>query len=234
MLEPTATPTEPPLPPTNTPTPSPTPTPNIVSFTVSAAEAGGEVIPVSSSDDIPTYQVEAGTAVKLGWRIENPVLEVRLTDSTNDYGVRSPEDEFQVTVTQSTVFQLVVTGTSGRRIRINVLPVTPPPPAFNVSGVDGVALDDPVKITWDYAGESQGSILGFRVYRASVDNFNFSRVADRFELDNTAKEWTDTSSPNCNRVYYVVAVYEDITRSGDDRIQETDSSNASWYTRVCP
>jgi hypothetical protein len=237
VLEPTPTPvpTETPVPPpTATATPTSTPTPNIVSFTVSAVNTGGEVIPISSPDDTPTYQVEAGTVIKLAWRIENPVTEVRLTDSTNDYGMRSAEDEFQVTVTQSTVFNLVVTGTSTRRIRIDVLPVEAPPPAFNVTGIDGVADDDPVTVTWDYPGESQGKILGFRVYRASIDNFNFSRVADRFELDNTAKQWTDASTPNCDRVYYVVAVYEDITLSGDDRIQETDSSDASWYTRVCP
>jgi hypothetical protein len=236
VLEPTPTPTLPPPPtplPTNTPTPTFTPTPNIVSFTVNAVEEGDVVIPVSSQDDIPTYEVAAGTLIRLAWRIENPVVEVRLTDSRNDYGARSAEDEFQVTITASTVFQLAVTGTPGRRIRINVQPVQPPPPPTNVNGINGENNDAPATVTWDYPGEAQSRILGFRVYRAQADDFNFSLVADRFELDNTMNEWTDPSLPSCDHVYYVVAVYEDITRTGDDRIQETDTSPTSWHTRPC-
>src|SRR5690606_25896342 len=158
-----------------TPTPTFTPTPNIVSFSVNAVEEGDSVVPVSSGDGIPTYQVLAGTLIRLAWRIENPVIEVRLTDSRNDYGARSPEDEFQVTITQSTVFQLVVSGTEGRRIRINVQAIPPPPPAFNVNGINGENNDMPATVTWDYPGEAQARILGFRIYRANVDNFNFSR-----------------------------------------------------------
>jgi hypothetical protein len=236
VLEPTPTPTVPPPPtplPTSTPTPTPTATPNIVSFTVNAVEDGKVVAPVSSDDNIPTYQVDAGTLIRLAWRIENPVTEVRLTDSSNDYGARSAEDEFQLTITQSTVFQLTVTGSVSKRIRINVLAVPPPPAPFNVNGVNGENNDSPATVTWDYAGESQGKILGFRVYRANVDDFNFSLVADRFELDNTMKQWTDPSLPSCDRVYYVVAVYQDITRTGDDQIQETAISPTSWYTRPC-
>lgn len=236
VLEPTPTPTVPPPPtplPTSTPTPTPTATPNIVSFTVNAVEAGDVVAPVSSDDNIPTYQVTAGTLIRLAWRIENPVTEVRLTDSSNDYGARSPEDEFQLTITSSTVFQLTVTGSVSRRIRINVLAVPAPPAPFNVNGINGENNDAPATVTWDYPGESQARLLGFRVYRANVDNFNFSLVADRFELDNTVKQWTDPSLPSCDRVYYVVGVYEDITRTGDDRIQETAISPTSWYTRPC-
>ncbi len=240
VLEPTLTPTltpvptEPPPPPSSTPTPTFTPTPNIVSFTVNAVNPADQVVPVPSEDNVPTYQVEAGTQIRLAWRIENPVVEVRLTDSTNDYGSRSPEDEFQVMVTQGTVFQLTATGAPGRRIRINVTAIEPPPPPFNVNGVDSLSNTQPVTVTWDYPGESQGRILGFRVYRAAVDNFNFSRVADRFELGNTSKFWVDASTPSCDRVYYVVGVWEDITLTGDDRIRETEVSPSSWYTRPCP
>jgi hypothetical protein len=111
--------------------------------------------------------------------------------------------------------------------------IPPPPPPFNVNGINGADNDSPATVTWDYPGESQARILGFRVYRANIDNFNFSLVADRFELDNTIKEWVDPTLPSCNRVYYVVGVYEDITRTGDDRIQETAISPTSWYTRPC-
>jgi hypothetical protein len=182
---------------------------------------------------VPTYQVEAGTLIRLAWRIENPVVEVRLTDSFNDYGARSPEDEFQVTVTQGTVFQLSATGAPGRRIRINVTAIEPPPPPFNVNGINSETDDQPATVTWDYPGESQGRILGFRVYRATIGDFNFSRVADRFELVNTEKSWPDPSTPSCDHVYYVVAVYEDITLSGDDRFRETAASDTSWNTRPC-
>jgi hypothetical protein len=236
VLLPTPTPTPPPTlppPPTSTPTPTPTATPNIVSFTVSAVEDGDIVAPVSSDDNIPTYQVDAGTLIALAWKIENAVNEVRLTDSSNDYGARSPEDQFQLTVTSSTVFQLTVTGSVSRRIRINVQAIPPPPPPFNVNGIDGENNDAPATVTWDYPGESQGRLLGFRVYRASVDNFNFSLVADRFELDNTMKQWVDPTTPSCGRVYYVVGVWQDITRTGDDQIQETAISPTSWYTRPC-
>jgi hypothetical protein len=245
VLEPTPTATVPPTdtplppPPTDTPTPTPTPTPNVVSFSVTGAENPGDVAPVPSQDDVPTYQVLAGTQVRLTWRVENPLTEVRLTDSQNDYGQRSPEDEFQLQVNQSTIFRLVVRGggetpqTYERRIRVNVLPIPAPPPPFSVSGVDGPTEDDPATVTWAYPGESQSNILGFRVYRASIDNFNFARVADRFELDNTKTSWVDPVTPSCNWAYYVVAVYEDITRTGDDRIQETEASPTSWYTKPC-
>jgi hypothetical protein len=196
-------------------------------------EDGDVVSPIASGDDVPTYEVQAGTPIRLAWRIENPVVEVRLTDSQNDYGARSPEDEFQVTVTQSTVFQLSVTGTPGRRIRINVQAIEPPPPPQNVSGENGATDDEPATVTWTYPGESQSQILGFRVYRASIDNFAFSIAADRFELSNTADRWTDPTLPSCDRVYYVVAIYEDITRTGDDRFRETAASPTSWYTREC-
>jgi hypothetical protein len=189
---------------------------------------------------VPTYQVDAGTPIRLAWRVENPITEVRLTDSQNEYGVRSPEDEFQAVVTQSTIFRLQVRGAGDspqlieRRIRVNVLPIEPPPPPFNVNGEEGETLEDPSIVQWSYPGENQNDILGFRVYRADVDDFNFSRVANEFELINTAVSWEDPITPSCDRVYYVVAVYEDISRSGDDRIQETVSSPSSWYTRACP
>jgi hypothetical protein len=102
-----------------------------------------------------------------------------------------------------------------------------------VNGINGENDESSATVTWDYDGGSQSRILGFRVYRSNVDEFNFSLVADRFELDNTMQEWVDPSLPSCDRVYYVVAVYEDITRSGDDRIRETATSPTSWYTRPC-
>jgi hypothetical protein len=188
---------------------------------------------VPSSDNIPTYQVNAGTLIALAWKIENPVTEVRLTDSSNDYGVRSPEDTFQLTVKTSTVFQLTVTGSVSKRIRINVQAVPPPPPPFNVNGIDGADKNSPATVTWDYPGDSQSRLLGFRVYRANVDNFNFTLVADRTELNNTIKQWQDPTTPSCGHVYYVVGVWQDITRNGDDQIQETAISPTSWYTKPC-
>src|SRR5690606_6040856 len=148
-----------------------------------------------------------------------------------DYGTRSPEDEFQVVVTRSTIFQLAVTGAPGRRIRINVNPIQPPARPFNVSGIDGETLDDPATVTWDYPGEDQARIMGFKIYRANIDNFNFAPVADAFALDSTARSWSDTATPSCDHVYYVVAVYVDITRTGDDRIQETAASESTACTR---
>lgn len=99
---------------------TPTPTPKIVFFTVNTVSEGDTIKAVPSEDDIPTYEVQALMPIRLAWRVENPVVEVRLTDSQNDYGVFSPEDEFQVTITQSAVFQLSVTGGLPKRLRINV------------------------------------------------------------------------------------------------------------------
>src|SRR5690606_19763798 len=105
------TPEPPPPPPPPTDTPTPTPEPSIISFSVSDPNNAGAVIPVASQDNVPSYEVRAGTNVRFTWTIQNPISEVRLRDSVNDYGPRSPQDEFQTLVTQSTIFRLVVTGT---------------------------------------------------------------------------------------------------------------------------
>jgi hypothetical protein len=242
VLEPTATPvpTETPVPPPPpTPTPTATPAPNIAVFSVNAVNAASDVVPVASQDNVPTYDVRAGATVRFAWRVENLASDIKLVDSVNDYGSRSPEDEFQLQVTQSSLFRLVVLGTGTpagrfeRTIRLNVLPITPPPSPFNVTGTDGADELTASIVRWTYPGESQSKILGFRVYRANVDTFDFVRVANYFELDSTKDSWIDPATPSCDRVYYVVAVYEDITRSGDDRIQESLPSIESWYTKLC-
>jgi hypothetical protein len=102
-----------------------------------------------------------------------------------------------------------------------------------VTGTDGADALTASIVRWTYPGESQSRILGFRVYRANVDTFDFVRVANYFELDSTKDSWIDPATPSCDRVYYIVAVYEDITRSGDDRIQESLPSVESWYTKLC-
>ena len=54
----------------------------------------------------------------------------------------------------------------------------------------------------------------------------------------TSRSWTDADLPTkangdpvtCGLAYYVVALYLDF----EDKLQETDSSDTSWYDKPCP
>jgi hypothetical protein len=242
VLEPTPTPEPPPTdtplpPPTDTPTP--TPAPQVVFFSISDPTNTGAVIPIGSENDVPVYEVRAGAIVRIAWNVINPVSQVRLRDLTTDYGTRFPQDEFQTQIFRGTDFRLDIIGAESttpdetRVIRIVVPPIQPPPPPQFVSGIDGIDEDSPSTVTWEYPGQHQSRILGFRIYRASIESFNFSIVANYFTLTPEMTEWIDPTIPSCDRVYYVVAVFEDITQLGDEQIRETAPSAESWYTKPC-
>ena len=124
-------------------------------------------------------------------------------------------------------------GTVSRTIRIVLnAPITPDAPS-NVSFVGGNSAEDPVIISWAYNPLQVDRIDGFRVYRAQAGTNDFVRIAGEADLDRDARTHTDEEPPLCSRVYYVVAVYQDLTRPGTDKTVETDASSTSFLTPPC-
>jgi hypothetical protein len=66
-------------------------------------------------------------------------------------------------------------------------------------------------------------------FRVVADE-NLVDEANNKLLGPTARRWTDEEvTEPCGLAYYVVAVYQDF----DGELQETDSSDTSWYDRNC-
>ncbi len=235
---PTLTPTSPPPPPppTATPTLTPTPAPNVVSFAISAVNNPGDVVLIPSPDE-PTYQVNAGTSIKFSWNVVNAQGSLKIIDNLNNvYTLNAAQGELALLATQTAEYTLVAapdTDQYNKRVRLVVIPLPVPPSPQNVSGVDGADETQPSTVTWDYPQDSQSSILGFRIYRAAIDTFNFTMVVDYTALDPAQRAWVDPITKSCNYAYYVVAVYRDITRPTNDQILETPPSPSSWYTKPC-
>jgi hypothetical protein len=224
VLEPTPTP-EPPPPPTPTPLP-----PSIVFF---RAESGED--PAQPDEVIPTspgqYTVQEGSRVRFSWFTQN-VSKVTFQGDAQPF-----EGNQILSVRQSGTYELVAFGeadpsdTVSAFIQLTVRPAPPPPPPFAVSGIDSPTNDPPIMIRWRYSSQFVDKIIGFRIYRADISDNIFSRVVDEGDLAPTDEEWIDdTVSPACGKIYYVVAVYEDL----DGNLQETDSSTTTWIAKPCP
>ena len=241
---PTATPVPTPTPvPTATPVPTPTPTPlppvPIIEYfrAVSASANPGDVTQDLSENisDTLVYNVVAGTPVKFSWLVRNTL--VLLFDSANVAAVNGSEDsQVALGVKQAKTYELRAANAIGvmalKFVKIVIQPKAPPPNPFNVNGVDSAA--PPLLITWEYNTAEADLIVGFRVYRASASDPNFSRVADYDVLNNAARQFTDPldnpPSATCGLAYYVVAVALD----ADGNLVESQPSSNSWNSGPCP
>ncbi len=231
VLEPTATGTPPPPPPTGTPTP---PAPQIVYFLAESGESPpvpSDVVPISSTQGVAaTYLVRKDALVKFRWFI-------RYASTVTFMSVDAPPEgeNFQtVQVKRSGLYRLSAQNPTGRVDRVIELVVNLPviPPPYDVSGSGGVGGVPPLIITWRYNLQYQSQIIGFRVYRANLSqaDYVFELVADESQLDQAARDWSDTELPACGKAYYVVAVYLDPDTGNPI---QTSPSPESWYSPAC-
>lgn len=251
---PTATITPEPPPPSATPTLPPTatavPNPRVVSFGIESVPPATKSI----ENGIDVYRVNGGAEMIIKWDVADATL-VKLTQRSstgnNVIDNRLPADQVTILAASDSSFELQAynnptgtslekpeppnsVGTTARTIRMVINPPIQFDPPTNVNFTGGTADDDPLKITWSYNPEQTDGILGFRVYRAPSGSNDFVRIADESVLNNRARQYIDTEAPFCNRTYFVVAVYLDLTLPGTDKTVETDAGTTSFLTEPCP
>ncbi|MBI5879550.1 MAG: FHA domain-containing protein [Chloroflexi bacterium] len=222
LIEPTPTPT---------PLPPPPPLPSITFFRLeSASGSTTEVIPLPSSvTNTVKYSVIAGTNVKFSWDVQNSAKVTFV-----GIGDQPPNGNLLLNIRQQrSPYQLQAFNAANQSVSvfidITVLPQPAPAAPINVTGTNGPNGGPPLTVQWSYAGSA--TILGFRLYRATVPSTAYSRIVDENSLKPTIFQFADPVLPACGRSYYVVAVYQDIL-TGD--IKETARSVTTWYSRVCP
>ncbi|MBI3959309.1 MAG: hypothetical protein HY328_10915, partial [Chloroflexi bacterium] len=237
-LEPTPTatpiPTATPMP-TATPVPTAVPAPKIVFF---GAQSGATPANLDEVKQTGTnqYEVTVGALLKISWSVNTAtalILDGKGTQTLN-FGTRPFEGEL-ILQYDGTITEFVLTATNdpagnpstatsgSANIKITAKEIIPSNP-FNLLGVvDGTGAN---ALTWSYAAQDQQRISGFRLYRANVSDMNFAAVAETGPL---VTNFTDTTLPNCGRVYFVVATYRDIRNN----VLETGPSPTSWFSPNC-
>ncbi|MBP7689546.1 MAG: FHA domain-containing protein [Thermoflexales bacterium] len=229
--------------PTPTPTPPPTATPlppaPVIDYfqAVSASGTASDVIQDLSTNIANTlvYTVVAGTPVEFRWLVRNSTAV--LFDGASVAAINdSPSSQIVPGVKQPKTYELralnAIGTTTLKFVKIVIQQKAPPPRPFNVNGTDSAA--PPLLLTWQYNAADVDKIVGFRVYRATVPNTTFDRVADYDTLDNAARQFADPldnpPSPTCGLAYYVVAISLD----ADGNPVESQPSSNSWYSSPCP
>ncbi|MEM7530892.1 MAG: FHA domain-containing protein [Chloroflexota bacterium] len=197
----------------------------------STTQAADTVLAIQSTDNVATYQVVAGSQVRLTWTVAN--AESVTLDGYGDFGT---QDELVLTINTGGLFTLsaVQLGTiyDTATLRLEVPALDPPDAPTLIAGIYTDAATPPT-VRWEYAQEEQ--IIGFRVYRAPTTTFDFEVVAnENTGLANTTRSFTDPLTPSCGLVYYVTAVYLDITEAiEENQIKESQPSQESWFTSPC-
>ncbi|MBN2145897.1 MAG: hypothetical protein JW726_00860 [Anaerolineales bacterium] len=216
-------------PPTLTPTPSTTPTapapPVIESFTAQPVDVTIDQVDLVSSSP-PTYEVGAGSDVRLSWNITNALTatlsgigEVPLVGSVDIENVLTDQSFILTTSNQAATRQ--------SSINLDVVPIKPPPAPYNITGSFVTNPNPPhtATINWEY--NRPELIIGFRIYRGQGSGYVV--VADENDLNADARSWEDDDALTCS-TYYVVAVY--IDPLSPDPLESAPSTN-DWDT-PCP
>ncbi len=239
-IEPTPTPTPTPIPtapPPPTATPTPYPPPVIVYY---KAEGNNpledQVVFVETLDEggfpVYVYRVEGGSRMKLAWEVRNAESVV-----LQDFGPQALiEDGFLLpgSIIESGDYVLIAQNNGGANttkatIRVDITSPEPPPPPYNVAGVEDAAGGTNT-ITWSYRFADRSKIVGFRIYRADFPPGSaFEPVQTLY--DTNANNWVDSLAETCGKAYYVVALYVDYVT---DEEVETQASTTSWYSQPCP
>ena len=118
-------------------------------------------------------------------------------------------------------------------IVITVKPRPAPPPPTNVHGTTGVGSNT---VFWSYPDISL--IIGYRLYRANSGTSNYSRVAgaDENTLKPNVQQYSDNFSPPalaCNKTYYVVGVYTDISEPDPSKATKQTSPSITIWASTC-
>ena len=239
-IEPTPTPTPTPIP-TATPAPTATPTPYPPPVIVYYKAEGNnpledQVVFVETLDEggfpVYVYRVEGGSRMKLAWEVRNAESVVLL-----GFGPQALiEDGFLLpgSIIESGDYVLIAVNnggvnTSKATIRVDITSPEPPPPPYNVAGVEDAAGGTNA-ITWSYRFADRSKIVGFRIYRADFPPGSaFEPVQTLYDIN--ANNWVDSLAQTCGKAYYVVALYVDYVT---DEEVETQASTTSWYSQPCP
>ena len=233
VLEPTPTPIPP-------PTPTPLPPPPVIEFFKAESDTGNpNDVTINAGAGTSTtlvYTVVAGSNVKFSWLVQNTT--VLLFDGQPMAAVNGSIDSIVQNVKTPKTYELRAANAGpkpvSRFVQMTVRPKDPPPPPYNVSGI--FSDTPPTLISWEYssADADRYRVIGFRIYRANVPEYQFLRVGEL--LGPNATQWPDplTNPPGttgCNKAYYVVALTYDI--DGVTLIESAPSTN-SWYSPPCP
>ncbi len=256
---PTATPEPPPtatpIPPTPTPTATAVPDPLIVTFTA-LGTTDDPVRREPGENGVDNYFVTAGIDVRIAWDVTGATV-ADLKESSPfgnaSFLERLPKDEIIVTASADNVRYTLEAYNNPNNIsprlpdentrlygfvtRSLIIRLEEPEefaPPTNITFSGGNAADDPVLISWDYNAEQADKILGFRIYKAAAGSTSFARIADESVLNNTIRTYQDAEPPLCGRIYYIVAVYENLLLPGADKTVETDAGDTSFLTPPCP
>jgi hypothetical protein len=177
--------------------------------------------------------VVAGTDIVASWQILN-ADQVNLSINETPWGPVLAEGQISRSIGNTDeTFTLVASNADNRdapttfeTVLIEADEDRPDPPT-RVRGSRSGSDPTKVEIEWDFDLNDQTKIEYFRIYRAE-DQGRFVVVVN--DLEPTDRSWTDEGVPADQCVaYYVVAVYLDF----EDRLQETDASDTSWYDDAC-
>lgn len=221
--------------PTATPVPTAVPPPSIVYF---GAQSGATPSNLDEVKQTGTnqYEVVVGALLKISWSATTAtsvMLDGRGTQALN-FGTW-PFDGELILQYDGTINEFVLTATNdpagnpatskvgSAAIKITTKQITPSNP-FNLSG--SVSASGQNVLTWNYAGQDQPLITGFRVYRANVSDLNFAAVAETGPL---VTNYTDPTLPGCGLAYFVVATYTDFRGN----LLETGPSPTSYFSPGC-
>jgi hypothetical protein len=253
-IEPTETPEPPtpePPPPTATPTATAVPAPQIISYDATSSQTIRREV---GEDGIDVYLVDGGADVLIRWEVSDATF-VNLTERSNtgtrEFRNRLAKDEISIVASGELLLTIDAFndpngvaadnpsdtrayGKVSRPLRIRLNPAESFDPPTNISFSGGNSETDPVNITWQYNPQQADRILGFRVYKAAAGSSDFVPIANEADLDKTARSFKDEAPPLCGRVYYVVAVYTDLTRPPSENPVETDAGDTSFLTPACP
>lgn len=259
---PEPTPSETPLPPptatpTHTATPTSVPDPMIISFAVTRTD-NGSVTKQIDENGVDTFFVPGGSEIVVSWEVQNATTvtlrEQLASGEERQLADRLAKDQIVIFAMQDMTYFMTAYNNPGkvdvnneslrnqfgratRTIVVELEAARQFDPPTNVQwsrGNDGTDNEnDPVIVTWEYNPQQANDILGFRLYKAQAGSSSFARLVDENQLKRDVRTWTDEQKPLCNQAYFLVAVYEDLTKPGSDKTVETDAGADSFITPPC-
>jgi len=218
--------------PTDTPEPSatPLPTPQILSFEITSPPAP-QVVKKSSTE----YDVQVNTAVTFEWEADAAATggtELTLAGAVIGSGSTKGSAK-DITITASGSYRLIGKNAEGKEsspaiINVTIVNQPPPNPPYNVMGTEDQP-NDTNTLTWSWDPDlARSPATGYRVYRADVGG-TFSPITEI--TDPNTKTYTDSGlGSTCDKIYYVVAIYQDL----QGNTKESSVSTNSWYSSPGP
>jgi hypothetical protein len=235
------TPTATPVPTGTPPPPTATPVPPAVINRFVISSPGSPQVVDQGGTNPRRYQVQENTTVTFEWEVDKAAKVTFVPDNGASVEVDPSGQSVNLitvpTVGQMRSYRLIAENSESQRttasIEITVVDPPPPAPPHTVTGVENTAGNQNT-ISWLWTEDpTRDTIIGFRVYRASVPGGSFSVAPGATEstlTKDSPRQFVDSVSPTCGRAYYVVAVYKDVFGTS----LESPASLNSWYSTPCP